>query len=141
MGLASAARGRRVSGPLVTTQSDRQRPPERRLKGRSKETQSLVLPGRPVDGSRPAPHGCHGDGDEGVSTDAIDECLNHKSQSRMAKVYMRDRREQEQRRAFDVLGETLAKLSVVLDRNAGVVRLVRAGGEHAPRERLADRAA
>ena len=121
--------------------ADRQRPPERRLKGRSKETQSLALPG-----GRWTAHDLRRTAAtvmamKGVSTDVIDECLNHKSQSRMAKVYIRDRRGQEQRLAFDVLGETLTKLSVVVDRNAGVVRLVRAGVEHAPREPLADRAA
>lgn len=121
--------------------ADRQRPPERRLQGRSKETQSLVLPG-----GRWTAHDLRRTAAtvmamRGVSTDVIDECLNHKSQSRMAKVYIRDRREQEQRRAFDVLGETLAKLSVPADRSMEVIRLVRADGGQLPPEPLAERAA
>jgi hypothetical protein len=43
----------------------------------------------------------------GVSTDVIDECLNHKLQSRVARVYVRDRRIEQQARAFDALGRWL----------------------------------
>ena len=48
----------------------------------------------------------------GFSTDLIDECLNHKLQSRMAKVYIQDRRLAEQARAFDALG---AKLDAIVN--------------------------
>jgi hypothetical protein len=40
----------------------------------------------------------------GVSTDVIDECLNHKLASKVARIYIQDRRLAEQARAFDALG-------------------------------------
>ena len=43
----------------------------------------------------------------GISTDVIDECLNHMLQSRVSRVYIRDRREVEQARAFEALGTRL----------------------------------
>jgi histidyl-tRNA synthetase len=46
----------------------------------------------------------------GVSTDTIDECLNHKLQGKVARVYIKDRRLGEQARAFDALGARLAAL-------------------------------
>jgi hypothetical protein len=46
----------------------------------------------------------------GFGTDVINECLNHMQQDRMAKVYIRDRREDAQARAFDALGERLGML-------------------------------
>ena len=45
----------------------------------------------------------------GVSTDTIDECLNHKLQSKVARVYIKDRRLPEQARAFDLLGAKLLR--------------------------------
>jgi integrase len=121
--------------------ADRQRPAERRLKGRSKETESLMLPG-----GRWTAHDLRRTAAtvmamKGVSTDVIDECLNHKSQSRMAKVYIHDRRQQEQRRAFDLLGETLAKLPGHPYRSVGVVRVVQSDGGYAMRQLIAERAA
>ena len=47
----------------------------------------------------------------GVSGDVIDECLNHQIESRVRRVYIRDRRLPEQARAFDALGARLAALS------------------------------
>lgn len=46
----------------------------------------------------------------GFSGDTIDECLNHIIQSRVTRVYVRDRREADQARAFDALGQHLAGL-------------------------------
>ena len=46
----------------------------------------------------------------GISSDVIDECLNHMIQSRVTRIYIRDRREGEQVKAFDALGQKLAKL-------------------------------
>ena len=43
----------------------------------------------------------------GVSTDVIDECLNHKLASKVARIYIKDRRLAEQARAFDALRERL----------------------------------
>jgi hypothetical protein len=46
----------------------------------------------------------------GISSDVIDECLNHMIQSRVTRIYIRDRREGEQVKAFDALGQRLAEL-------------------------------
>ena len=45
-----------------------------------------------------------------ISNDVIHECLNHIQSDRMSRVYIRDRRESEQARAFDALGTKLASL-------------------------------
>ena len=47
----------------------------------------------------------------GFSGDVIDECLNHVIESRVRRTYIRDRRPEEQARAFDALGVRLATLS------------------------------
>lgn len=46
----------------------------------------------------------------GISGDVIDACLNHMIESRMRRVYIRDRREPDQARAFDALGAHLSRL-------------------------------
>lgn len=102
--------------------ADRQRGPEARLKGRTQKTQALVLPGgrwtahdlRRTAATRMA--------DLGVSGDVIDECLNHVSNSRMARVYVRSRRLNEQAQAFETLGAWLASLprDVQLERDIAV---------------------
>lgn len=87
--------------------SDRQRSPEARLQGRTAQTQALSLPGgrwtahdlRRTCATRMA--------DLGISGDVIDECLNHVTTSRMARVYVRSRRVYEQAKAFDILGAWL----------------------------------
>lgn len=87
--------------------ADRQRPAERRMSGRTKATESLILAGgkwTAHDLRRTAATLMAG---LGISTDVIDECLNHKLQSKMAKVYIQDRRQAEQARAFDALGQRL----------------------------------
>ena len=87
--------------------ADRQRTPEARRKNRSKATQSLTLPGgrwTAHDLRRTAATLMAG---LGISTDVIDECLNHKLQSKVARVYIKDRRLTEQARAFDALGAKL----------------------------------
>lgn len=40
----------------------------------------------------------------------IDECLNHVIESRVRRIYIRDRRPIEQARAFDALGATLQEM-------------------------------
>ena len=90
--------------------ADRQRPAEKRMSGRSKRTESLMLPGgkwtahdlRRTAGTLMA--------SLGISGDVIDECLNHVIESRVRRTYIRDRRPLEQARAFDVLGERLEQL-------------------------------
>ena len=87
--------------------ADRQRTPEARMKNRSKATHSLALPGgrwTAHDLRRTAATLMAG---LGISTDVIDECLNHKLQSKVARVYIKDRRLTEQARAFDALGAKL----------------------------------
>jgi integrase len=87
--------------------SDRQRDPSQRMCGRSKSTRALILPGgtwtahdlRRTAGTLMA--------SLDVSGDVIDECLNHKIESRVRRTYVRDRREAAQARAFDVLGRHL----------------------------------
>lgn len=89
---------------------DRQRQPEQRMSGRSKATDSLILPGgkwtahdlRRTAGTLMAAMG--------ISGDVIDECLNHMIESRVRRTYIRDRRTHEQARAFDALGDKLTNL-------------------------------
>jgi integrase len=91
--------------------ADRQRQPEERLKNRTKNTTALLLPGgkwtahdlRRTTGTIMA--------DLGFGADTINECLNHVTTDRMTRVYIRSRREADQARAFDALGEFLIKLS------------------------------
>jgi len=45
----------------------------------------------------------------GFSSDVVNECLNHMQSDRMARVYIQDRREAEQARAFDALGAYLER--------------------------------
>lgn len=101
------------SGPVCVKSfgkqlSDRQRPAERRMKNRTSKTESLILPG-----GRWTAHDLRRTVASlmavlGFSGDTIDECLNHKIESRVRRVYVRDRRLQDQARAFDALGARLA---------------------------------
>lgn len=90
--------------------ADRQRPADRRMSGRTKKTESLALPG-----GRWTAHDLRRTAATimarlGISTDVIDECLNHKLQSKVARVYIKDRRMADQARAFDALGSWLDQL-------------------------------
>ena len=90
--------------------ADRQREPAARMSGRSKNTRALTLTGgkwTAHDLRRTAATLMAG---AGVSTDTIDECLNHKLQSKVARVYIKDRRLPEQTRAFDALGVRLQSI-------------------------------
>lgn len=102
--------------------ADRQRPPGERIQGRSKASQALVL-----DGGKWTAHDLRRTAATlmarlGFSTDVIDECLNHKLQSRVAKVYIRDRRQAEQVRAFDALGIKLQAIVAATCENGTNVR-------------------
>jgi integrase len=93
-------------------QVHRQRDPEQRLKNRTKATTSLAL-----SGGKWTAHDLRRTAATimarlGFGSDVINECLNHMQQDRMAKVYIRDRRESEQVKAFDKLGEALNALQV-----------------------------
>lgn len=88
--------------------SDRLRPPEKRMSGRSKRTDSLSLSGgrwTAHDLRRTAATLMAG---MGISGDVIDECLNHVIENRVRRTYIRDRRPVEQARAFDAPGRTVA---------------------------------
>jgi len=85
--------------------SDRQKVELKRLTGRTKLVDSLQLPG-----GKWTPHDLRRTAATlmarlGVSTDVIDECLNHKLQSRISRVYIHDRRDAQQVIAFDMLGK------------------------------------
>ena len=90
---------------------DRQRPPDKeKWERRAKNTDALELPG-----GRWTAHDLRRTAATmmaqlGVSTDVIDECLNHKIANQVSRVYIRDRRLPEQARAFDLLG---ARLSLI----------------------------
>jgi integrase len=98
--------------------SDRQRVPDRRLRGRTKATAALLLPG-----GRWTAHDLRRTSktlmaSRGISGDVIDECLNHIIESRVRRTYIRDRRAPEQARAFDALGQLLESLKSGVNRNA-----------------------
>ena len=46
----------------------------------------------------------------GVSSDVINECLNHVIANRVSRIYIRDRRLTEQAKAFELLGKKLSTL-------------------------------
>lgn len=90
--------------------ADRQKPDTEPFKGRSKKTTSLQLKG-----GRWTAHDLRRTAATlmaqlGFSTDVIDECLNHIIQSRVSRIYIRDRREADQAKAFDALGVRLTQL-------------------------------
>ena len=91
--------------------ADRQRPPEARMQNRTKATEALSLPG-----GRWTAHDLRRTAATlmarlGFGSDTINECLNHMQSDRMARVYIQDRREADQVRAFDALGARLASLT------------------------------
>ena len=93
--------------------ANRQRPPERRVTNRSRDTEALLLTG-----GRWTAHDLRRTAatlmtELGFGGDVIDECLNHMIETRVRRVYVRDRRVADQARAFDVLGARLEVLSAV----------------------------
>jgi len=107
--------------------ADRQRPADKRMQGRSKNTESLMLPG-----GRWTAHDLRRTAGTliaglGVSGDVIDECLNHVIESRVRRTYIRDRRPQEQARAFDALGAKLTAIITGAKPRRNVVPLRAAG--------------
>ena len=103
--------------------ADRQRTPDKQIKGRTTLTNSLIL----AEGRWTA-HDLRRTGATlmarlGFSVDVIDECLNHKMQSKMARVYIHDRREQEQARAFAALGNRLTEITTADSRQSNVLQL------------------
>jgi integrase len=90
--------------------ADRQRLGGERLKNRTKSEDSLVLQGGKWTAHDLRRTAATIMAKLDVSTDVIDECLNHKLRSKVARVYIRDRREVAQRIAFDALGAHLDAL-------------------------------
>lgn len=90
--------------------SDRQRTTEQRLKNRTAATDSLTLPGGKWTAHDLRRTAATLMASLGTSSDVIDECLNHMIQSRVTRIYIRDRREAEQAKAFDALGQKLTQL-------------------------------
>lgn len=104
-----------ASGPVCVKSfgkqlADRQRGERERMSGRSKNITALCLPGgkwTAHDLRRSAASLMAG---LGFSGDVIDECLNHMIESRVRRTYIRDRRAEDQKRAFDALGLKLKAL-------------------------------
>ena len=103
--------------------ADRQRKPGERMSRRTKATTALAMPGgkwtahdlRRTAGTLMSKLG--------ISGDVIDECLNHKIESRVRRIYVQDRREADQVRAFDALGLRLAELTSGVAAESNVVML------------------
>lgn len=104
--------------------ADRQKPDaDARLSRRSRNVDALKLPG-----GRWTPHDLRRTaatmmGHMGVSNDVVDECLNHMIQSRVTRIYLRDRRLAEQARAFDLLGVRLQAITTGEAQQARVIPL------------------
>ena len=94
-----------------------------RFSRRSRNVDALKLPG-----GRWTPHDLRRIaatmmGHMGVSNDVVDECLNHMIQSRVTRIYLRDRRLAEQARAFDLLGVRLQAITTGEAQQARVIPL------------------
>ena len=104
----------RATGPVCIKSfgkqlADRQRSAEERLQNRTKAVEALVMPG-----GKWTAHDLRRTASTlmsqlGISNDVINECQNHIKQG-MSGVYIQDRREAEQVRAFDALGAKLAEI-------------------------------
>jgi integrase len=90
---------------------DRQREPEERMSNRTKATTSLVLPGGKWTAHDLRRTAATVMARLGFGSDTINECLNHIQSDRMARIYIQDRREADQVRAFDALGKRLTELT------------------------------
>ena len=107
----------RVAGPVCIKSfskqlADRQTSPERRKKNRSKAFDALVL-----DGGHWTAHDLRRTTSTmmsqlGISSDVINECENHIKQG-MSAVYIQDRRESEQVKAYDAVGQRLTELAAL----------------------------
>jgi len=107
--------------------SDRQRAPEKRLKGRTQALTSLALHGGRWTAQDLRRTASSMMSSLGISGDVIDECANHIINSKVRRTYIRNRRESEQAIAFDVLGDRLTQL-VNKQPMPENVRLIRGNG-------------
>jgi integrase len=104
---------------------DRQRGGRLPMKGRSVNTNSLVLPG-----GKWTPHdlrrtGATMMGALGVRPDVIEKCLNHVEQNKLVRIYQRQKLQMEQAEAWLLLGE---RLELLLNNPAGNIVLLRKAG-------------
>jgi integrase len=95
------------------------------MKGRSVNTNSLVLPG-----GKWTPHdlrrtGATMMGALGVRPDVIEKCLNHVEQNKLVRIYQRQKLQMEQAEAWLLLGE---RLELLLNNPAGNIVLLRKAG-------------
>lgn len=91
--------------------ADRQKPPGKRIRGRTLASAALALPG-----GRWTAHDLRRTAatmmaELGVNAGVIDECLNHMIENRVRRTCIRDRRLHAQAEAFDLLGERLERLT------------------------------
>lgn len=105
--------------------SDRQRSPEERMSNRTKAVASLSLPG-----GRWTAHDLRRTAASVMARlsfpdSTIHECLNHVQNDRMSRVYIRDRREADQRCAFDALGKHLEQLTLGECTDSNLVTLLK----------------
>jgi integrase len=103
--------------------ADRQREPEERLSNRTKATTALMMPGGKWTAHDLRRTAATIMARLGFGSDTINECLNHIQADRMARVYIQDRREADQIRAFDALGNKLAELTFGASTASNVVSL------------------
>jgi integrase len=89
---------------------DRQRPTEKPWLNRTSENEALVLPGGHWTAHDLRRTASNKMANLGISSDVIDECLNHVIASKVRRVYIQDRRLEAQAAAFDLLGAQLAAL-------------------------------
>lgn len=101
--------------------ADRQREPEQRLSNRTKATNALALPGGKWTAHDLRRTAATLMARLGFPSDTINECLNHVQADKMARVYIQDRREADQVRAFNALGVRLNELSVSTEAVSDVV--------------------
>lgn len=114
----------------VTKQvSDRQRPGDAPMSGRSKDVDALVLPGgkwTPHDLRRTAATTM---AELGALPDVVEKCLNHAEVGKVKRIYQRAQYEGPMREAWKLLGSRLALLQDMADgRVSNVVPLQRSRG-------------
>lgn len=91
--------------------ADRQRATDKPMKNRSAAITALTLPNGKWTAHDLRRTAATLMGELGISTDVINECLNHKQGDKMGVVYIQTRRETEQAIAFDKLGAKLQTLT------------------------------
>lgn len=103
--------------------ADRQKPNTPAFKSRCKLTKALTLSGGKWTAHDLRRTSATLMAQLGMSTDVIDECLNHMMQRRISRVYIQDRREAQQANAFNALGQKLAQLMQAAPETSNVVEL------------------